>query len=41
LCIAAAPPTEDHHALFNKLLAWGFSMSIVGALLSWVFFGLL
>jgi hypothetical protein len=24
-----------------KLLAWGLSMSVVGALASWVFFGLL
>jgi di/tricarboxylate transporter len=41
LCIAAAPAAENHRALFNKLLAWGLSMSIVGALASYVFFGLL
>ena len=41
LCIAAAPPTEDYQTLFNKMLAWGFSMSVVGALASWLFFGLL
>ena len=41
LCIAAAAPTEDHRRLFNLLLAWGLSMSVVGALASWLFFGLL
>ncbi len=41
LCIAAAPLTEDRNALFRKLLFWGLSMSVVGALVCWVFFGLL
>jgi di/tricarboxylate transporter len=41
LCVAAAAPTEDRRALFNKVLAWGLSMSVVGAIVSWVFFGLL
>ena len=41
LCIAAAPATENHAALFNKMLAWGFSMTVVGAAISWLFFGLL
>ena len=41
LCLASAPPTEDSRALFNKLLAWGLSMSVVGALVCYVFFGLL
>jgi di/tricarboxylate transporter len=41
LCIAAAAPSEDRSVLFNKVLAWGLSMSVVGALVSWVFFGLL
>ena len=39
LCIAAAPPTENYQLLFNKVLAWGLSMSVVGAAASWVFFG--
>ena len=39
LCIAAAAPGEDVRALFNKLLAWGFSMSIVGALGCWLVLG--
>ena len=41
LCLASAAATEDSRALFNKLLAWGLSMSVVGALLCYVFFGLL
>ena len=41
LCIACAPATVDSRTLFNKLLAWGVSMSVVGALVCWVFFGVL
>ena len=41
ICIASAPVTEDRTRLFNKLLAWGLSMSVVGALVCYVFFGLL
>jgi di/tricarboxylate transporter len=41
LCIAAAPAGEDHRSLFNKLLAWGLSMTMVGALACYLFFGLL
>lgn len=41
LCIASAPMTVDHRLLFNKLLAWGLSMSIVGAAASYLFFGVL
>jgi di/tricarboxylate transporter len=41
LCLACAPPGEDSRALFNKLLAWGLSMSVVGALVCWLLFGLL
>ena len=37
LCLAGAP-IEDARALFNKLLAWGLSMSIVGALLCYLIF---
>jgi di/tricarboxylate transporter len=39
LCLACAPHTEDGRALFNKLMAWGLSMSVVGAVLCWFFFG--
>jgi Na+/H+ antiporter NhaC len=41
LCIASAPPTEDHRALFTKLLAWGLCMSVVAAGMCYVSFGLL
>jgi hypothetical protein len=41
LCIASAPASENRTALFNKLLLWGLSMSVVGALVCFVFFGLL
>ena len=39
LCLAAAPAGTDTRALFNKLLAWGLSMTIVGGLLCWWMFG--
>lgn len=39
LCIAAAAPEEDRKALFNRMLAWGLSMSVVGALVCYLFFG--
>jgi di/tricarboxylate transporter len=41
LCLAAAPLGTDNRLLFNKLLAWGLSMTIVGALICWLFFGVL
>ncbi|MGH9338173.1 MAG: SLC13 family permease [Acidobacteriota bacterium] len=41
LCIAAVPPSEDSRILFYKVLAWGLSMSVVGMVVSYVFFGLL
>lgn len=37
LCIASAPIRADARALFNKLLAWGLSMSVVGALICYLF----
>ena len=40
LCIASAPVTENREVLFNKLLLWGLSMSVVGAVVCYVFFGL-
>lgn len=40
ICLAAAV-TADKQKLFNQVLAWGLSMSIVGAVVCWVFFGLL
>jgi len=38
LCMAAAPAGTDLRVFFNQLLAWGISMSLVGALLSWLVF---
>lgn len=39
LFLAGAPAGADTRALFNALLAWGLSMSLVGAALCWVLFG--
>jgi Na+/H+ antiporter NhaD/arsenite permease-like protein len=39
LCLASLPLQEDSRALFNKLLVWGLSMSVVGALACYFFFG--
>jgi di/tricarboxylate transporter len=38
LCLAAVGPQENLRSVFNKLLAWGLSMTIVGAVICWVFF---
>jgi di/tricarboxylate transporter len=38
LCIAAAPANVDARRLFNLMLAWGFSMTIIGAALCYIFF---
>jgi Na+/H+ antiporter NhaD/arsenite permease-like protein len=37
LCLAGAP-TDESRLLFNKLLAWGLSMSVIGALLCYLIF---
>jgi len=39
LCIASAPVAADARDLFNKLLVWGLSMSVVGALICYLAFG--
>ena len=41
LCIACAGDHEDKAKLFRKLLIWGLSMSVVGAVVCWIFFGIL
>ena len=41
LCIASASASVDRRKLFNKVLAWGLSMSVAGALFCYLFFGLL
>jgi di/tricarboxylate transporter len=39
LCIASIPAGPKSRRLFNQLLAWGLSMTVVGALICWLFFG--
>jgi di/tricarboxylate transporter len=39
LYIAGAAPGSDVRKLFNALLVWGLSMSVVGAVLCWALFG--
>jgi Na+/H+ antiporter NhaD/arsenite permease-like protein len=41
LCIANAAPHEDRNQLFRHLLWYGLSMSVIGAMVCYVFFGLL
>ena len=41
LCIANAVESEDRTKLFYWMLAWGLSMAVVGAVVCFVFFGLL
>jgi di/tricarboxylate transporter len=41
LCIACAGQHEDKAKLFRNLLLWGLSMSVVGAIVCYVAFGLL
>jgi di/tricarboxylate transporter len=38
LFLAAAPAGTDTRKMFNALLAWGLSMTVVGAVLCWVLF---
>jgi len=38
LCIASAIASSDSRKLFNQMLAWGLSMSVVGAGICWLFF---
>ena len=38
LCLAALPPTADVRKVFNQLLAWGLSMTVVGAIVCWMLF---
>ncbi|MBM3784322.1 MAG: C4-dicarboxylate ABC transporter [Acidobacteria bacterium] len=40
LCVAAVPVAESRR-LFNQLLVWGLSMTVAGALLSWLLFQIL
>jgi di/tricarboxylate transporter len=38
LCIAAVSSGENVRSVFNKLLAWGLSMTVVGAVICYLFF---
>jgi di/tricarboxylate transporter len=38
LCIASVPAGDMGRRLFNQLLAWGMSMTVVGAIICWVLF---
>jgi Na+/H+ antiporter NhaD/arsenite permease-like protein len=38
LCLAALPPTADARKVFNQLLAWGLSMTVIGAAICWILF---
>lgn len=39
LCLAGVTSGEDVRPLFNKLLAWGLSMTVVGAITCYLLFG--
>jgi Na+/H+ antiporter NhaD/arsenite permease-like protein len=41
MCLAFAAPEEDRARLYRRLLGWGLSMSVIGALVCWLFFGAL
>jgi di/tricarboxylate transporter len=39
LCLAAAPPEENRALLYRKLMAWGWSMALVGGIVCQLLFG--
>jgi len=41
LCLAALPAGEDAPALFKRLFVWGLAMTVVGALISQLFMGVI
>ena len=41
LCIATIKEASEAKILFRKMMLWGFSMSVVGAIFCWLFAGLL
>jgi len=41
LCMAAAPSSEDSRKLFNQLMAWGLSMTVIGAFVCFLLFTVL
>jgi di/tricarboxylate transporter len=38
MCLAGISNPEDVRPTYNKLLAWGLSMTVIGALLCWIMF---
>lgn len=38
LCLAAVADPAQVRPTYNRLMAWGLSMTVIGALLSWIFF---
>jgi di/tricarboxylate transporter len=38
LCLAGVPAGVDPQGLFNKLLAWGLSMTVIGAVICYLMF---
>ena len=38
LCLAGVSASENLRSVFNKLLAWGLSMTVVGAIICYLFF---
>jgi Na+/H+ antiporter NhaD/arsenite permease-like protein len=38
LCLAAIPASENARSVFNKLMIWGMSMTVIGALASYLLF---
>ena len=40
LCVASLPAGYNSRRLFNQLLAWGLSMTVVGAVICWLLFKL-
>ncbi len=41
LCIATIKDASEAKILFRKMMLWGFSMSVVGAIFCWLFAGML
>jgi di/tricarboxylate transporter len=38
LCVASLPPGYNGRRLFNQLLGWGLSMTVIGAVICWLLF---
>jgi len=41
LCLSKRAPDLDRKKVFNQMLMWGLSMCVVGAIVCYIFFGLL